>query len=58
MRKGILCMVLLVIGLNTRIYVEDWKIIEHFDTNEVCVSLFDKYDMFISAKGVEFYVED
>ena len=51
-------MILLILGLNTRVYVEDWKIIEHFDTNEVCVSLFDKYDLFISAKGVEFYVED
>ena len=58
MKKGILCMVLLIFVLNTRIYVEDWKIIEHFDTNEVCTSLFDKYDMSISAKGVEFYVED
>ena len=58
MKKGILCMVLLILVLNTRIYVEDWKIIEHFDTNEFCVSLFDKYDLFISAKGVDFYIEN
>lgn len=58
MKKWILCMILLVVGLNTRIYVEDWKIVSHFDTNEICLSLFDKYDLFLSAKGVEFYVED
>ena len=58
MKKWILCMILLVVGLNTRVYVEDWNIISHFDTNEVCVSLFDKYDLYLSAKGVEFYVED
>ena len=51
-------MILLVVGLNTRVYVEDWNIISHFDTNEICFSLFDKYDLFLSAKGVEFYVED
>ena len=51
-------MILLVVGLNTRIYVEDWKIVSHFDTNEVCVSLFDKFDLYLSANGVEFYVED
>lgn len=51
-------MILLVVGLNTRIYVEDWNIVSHFDTNEICLSLFDKYDLFLSANGVEFYVED
>ena len=59
MKKWILCMILLVVvGLNTRVYVEDWQMISHFDTNEICFSFFDTYDLYLSANGVEFYVED
>ena len=58
MKKVALWMILLIVGLNTRVYVEDWQMISHFDTNEVCVSLFDTYDLYLSANGVEFYVED
>ena len=42
MKKVALWMILVTLVLNTRIYVEDWNIVSHFDTNEVCVSLFDK----------------
>ena len=57
-KKVALWMILVTLVLNTRVYVEDWNIISHFDTNEICLSLFDKYDLFLSANGVEFYVED
>ena len=57
-KKVALWMILITLVLNTRVYVEDWNIISHFDTNEICFSLFDKYDLYLSANGVEFYVED
>ena len=58
MKKVALWMILVTLGLNTRIYGGDWKIVSHFDTNEICLSLFDTYDLYLSANGVEFYVED
>ena len=56
MKKKIFCILLLVLALNTKVYVEDWKIIEHYDTNEICVSIFDKIDILMSIHGVEFYI--
>ena len=58
MKKVALWMILVTLVINTRIYVEDWKIVSHFDTNEICFSFFDTYDLYLSANGVEFYVED
>ena len=58
MKKVALWMILVTLVLNTRIYVEDWQMISHFDTNEICFSFFDTYDLYLSANGVEFYVED
>lgn len=58
MKKVALWMILVTLVLNTRIYVENWNIVSHFDTNEICFSFFDTYDLYLSANGVEFYVED
>ena len=57
MKKVALWMILVSLVFNTRIYVEDWKIVSHFDTNEICISFVDTYDLYLSANGVEFYVE-
>ena len=53
MKKAILFVILAILIGNTKIYVEDYKFIEHYDTNEICISLFDKIDVFVSIKGIE-----
>ena len=53
MKKVILFVILAILIGNTKIYVEDYQFIEHYDTNEICISLFDKIDVFMSIKGIE-----
>lgn len=53
MKKVILFVILAILIGNTKIYVEDYQFIEHYDTNEICISLFDKIDIFMSIKGIE-----
>ena len=56
MKNKILCLLLLVLALNTKVYVEDYNFIEHFRENEICVSIFDKLDIIMSIHGVKFYM--
>ena len=54
MKKMFIMLILGVLLLNTRIYIEYYDI-SHFKENEICVSIFDK-DVFLSYQyGIQIY---
>ena len=54
MKKMFIMLILGVLLLNTRIYIEDYDIL-HFKENEICVSIFNK-DVFLSYQyGIQIY---
>ena len=51
MKKVILLLFLAILIGNTKIYVEDYQFIEHYDTNEICIIILRQNRCFYVHKG-------